>query len=78
MVNMNITLEDWQQEALAEMARNRGVAAETIARSLLADQIVQQIHTSFDELMYSTAPNRFPSDVSSDAIEFRLRKLFDE
>ncbi len=78
MHHVSIILEDWQQEALVEMARTRGIATETMARSLITEKLVQSIHTAFDELLSGSAPNRFPSDISTDSIEQRLRKLFDE
>ncbi len=78
MHQVNIDLEDWQQEALVEMARTRGIGLETMARTLISEKLVQRIHTAFDDLLSSSAPNRFPTDIPSDSIEQRLRKLFDE
>lgn len=76
MQNLSIPLEDWQQDALKEMARSRGVEVETLARSILNERLIERIHTSFDELV-SGGSTRQMETPSADTIEQRLRRLFE-
>jgi hypothetical protein len=70
MQNLSIQLEDWQQAALNDLARSRGVEAERMAHSILNERLIERIHTSFDDLVAEASP-------SPDSIEQRLKRLFD-
>jgi hypothetical protein len=81
MQHLNIQLDDWQQEALTEMAQSRGVGVETMAKSLLSERLVERIHCAFDDLL-SGEPILPPGPVvarhpKSETIEHRLQRLFD-
>ena len=77
MQNLSIQLEDWQQAALREMARSRGIEIETLARSILNERLIERIHTSFDDLLASE-PLLLTADIPpADTIEQRLRRLFE-
>ena len=74
---INIQIEDWQQEALKEMAAQRGVQPESLAKTLLSERILERAHCAFDEI---PSPSRYP-DIDNrpgDArIEQRLRRVFE-
>lgn len=76
MQNLSIQLEDWQQDALKEMARSRGVEVESMARTILNERLLERIHTSFDELV-SGGITLSTEGPSADTIEQRLRRLFE-
>jgi len=69
-------LEDWQQAALNDMARSRGVEVERLAHSILNERLIERIHTSFDDLV-DADPLSGPAGPSADTIEQRLRRLFE-
>lgn len=86
MANIQLQLDDWQQEALGELARSRGMAPEAMAKTLLNERLVERIHCAFDDLLSGDAiliaePFRM-DDVrrddrpNSDTIEQRLKRLF--
>ena len=91
---ISLRLDDWQQAALLELARSRGVDVEAMAQSLLNERLVERLHTAFDDLM-AEEPSLRGADLlgtniprhgighaaflpTSDCIEHRLRRLFDE
>ena len=86
MSDINLQLDDWQAEALGELARSRGVAVEIMAKSLLNERLVERIHCAFDDLL--SGEPILPADpirrddirreefISSENIEQRLRRLF--
>ena len=76
MQKLSIQLEDWQQDALTEMAQSRGIEVETMARTILNERLVERIHTSFDELVTRGGTPRIDSP-NADTIEQRLRRLFE-
>jgi hypothetical protein len=76
MQKLSIQLEDWQQDALTEMAQSRGIEVETMARTILNERLVERIHTSFDELVTGVGTQRIDSP-NADTIEQRLRRLFE-
>lgn len=78
MRQIHIQLEDWQQEALEEMAQARGVAVETLAQSLLTERLTERIHRAFDDLLSNRPIRPAPEDPPADTIERRLRRLFEE
>ena len=77
MQQINIQIEDWQQEALNQMAADRGVPTELLARTLLSERIVERIHCAFDDLVMPS--RRVETDVqpAESHIEQRLRRVFD-
>ena len=75
MQNLSIELEDWQQAALNDLARSRGVEAERMAHSILNERLIERIHTSFDDLVASEFAGE--GALSTDSIERRLKRLFD-
>ena len=77
MQQISIQIEDWQNEALTEMAAARGVPPESIARTLLSDQLVQQIHCAFDDLVRPKKLADMETPPSDLHIEQRLRRIFD-
>jgi hypothetical protein len=78
MQNLNIQLEDWQGEALAEMAHARGMGVEMMAQSLLSERLVERIHCAFDDLLSGTPILLGYDSPGSDTIEQRLRRLFED
>ena len=86
MSDISVQLDDWQAEALGELARSRGVAVETMAKTLLNERLVERIHCAFDDLLSGEpilpAESLIRDDirrqdrVSPETIEQRLRKLF--
>jgi hypothetical protein len=86
MSDINLQLDDWQAEALGELARSRGVAVETMAKSLLNERLVERIHCAFDDLLSGEpilpAETIIRHDIRRDdrirpeTIEQRLRRLF--
>lgn len=77
MQNISITLEDWQQAALKELAHSRGIEVETLARSILNERLIERIHTSFDDLVSGEPAALVAEHPPFDTIEQRLRRLFE-
>lgn len=80
MQDLHISLEDWQQAALTELAQSRGLDVERMAQSLLNERLIERMHTSFDDLLSDVELPTYPvyHGLDSDTIEQRLRRLFDE
>jgi hypothetical protein len=85
MSNLNLHLDEWQAEALGELARSRGIAVETMAKNLLNERLVERIHCAFDDLLSGdpilpVEPLRREDvrreDLLSETIEQRLKRLF--
>ena len=86
MSDINVQLDDWQAEALGELARSRGVGVESMAKALLNERLVERIHCAFDDLLSGepilSGDIVFRDDirreevVSPENIEQRLRRLF--
>lgn len=51
MANIQVHLDEWQQEALSELARSRGIAVEAMAKTLLNERLIERIHCAFDDLL---------------------------
>ena len=86
MSNIHLTLDDWQAEALGELARSRGIELEAMAKTLLNERLVERIHCAFDDLL-SGEPIlpaepivrndvRREDGLTRDTIEQRLKRLF--
>ena len=86
MSDLNLHLDDWQAEALGELARSRGIAVEAMAKTLLNERLVERIHCAFDDLL-SGEPSlaaepirrddvRRDDPLSIEPIEQRLKRLF--
>ncbi|MBI3722298.1 MAG: hypothetical protein HY248_07060 [Fimbriimonas ginsengisoli] len=86
MPDINLHLDDWQQEALSELARSRGLTDEKMANTLLSERLIERIHCAFDDLL-SGEPILAPEAIrmqsgrregltSADTIEQRLKRLF--
>lgn len=76
MQALEIHLEDWQQEALAELARARGVGLETYIQSLVNERLSTHISNTLEHL-FSGTQTRWDC-CPSDTIEGRLKQLFEE
>ena len=77
MRQLNIQLDDWQQEVLSDLASARGVAPESLAKSLISERLIERMHTAFDDLL-SGDPILGARELSSqNTIEQRLRQLFE-
>jgi hypothetical protein len=85
MPDISLHLDDWQEEALGELARSRGIALEAMASSLLNERLVERIHCAFDDLL--SGEPILPSEsligedirrgvASPETIEERLKRLF--
>jgi hypothetical protein len=85
-LHLQLDLNSWQAEALGELARTRGVAVETMAKTLLNERLVERIHCAFDDLL--SGDPILPAEplrrddirredfMSPENIEQRLRRLF--
>ena len=86
MSDIQLHLDDWQEEALGELARSRGIALEAMVSTLLNERLVERIHCAFDDLLSgepilsreSIIGNdvRREAPASAETIEERLKRLF--
>lgn len=86
MPDIQLHLDDWQEEALGELARSRGIALEAMASTLLNERLVERIHCAFDDLLSGEPilPKeslfgdgiRRDAIASAETIEERLKRLF--
>lgn len=76
MQALEIHLEDWQQEALAELARARGVGLETYIQSLVNERLSTHICKTLEHLFSGTQARWDCSPCET--IEERLKRLFEE
>ena len=86
MADIHVHLDEWQQEALCEMARSRGIAVEAMAKTLLNERLIERIHCAFDDLLSGEpilpVETLRREDVRrdelpcADTIEQRLKRLF--
>lgn len=74
MQQIQLQLEDWQQAALAEMARANGLGITEMAQNLLNAQLLERLNTS--AAMERTFLLLSPSPCA-DTIEQRLKILFE-
>jgi hypothetical protein len=74
MQQIELHLEDWQQAALAEMARTYGLGITEMAQNLLNAQLLQRLNSS--ATMERPFPLLSPSPCT-DTIEQRLKTLFE-
>lgn len=78
MRRLHMQLEDWQQEALEEMAQARGVEVETLAQALLTERLVERLHRASDGPITDRPSLSASEEPSADTLERRLRRLFEE
>jgi hypothetical protein len=77
MYQLEIDLEDWEWAALTDMAHEREIATDTMARKLIQYGLQKKIGQVFDNLVL--AGTRVDMQlVSEEAIEHRLGRLFEE
>jgi hypothetical protein len=72
---LNLRLEDWQQAALAELARERGVEIEAMAESLLGERLMEHMNAVLKDLLCGL---QVSERQTADTIEGRLKRLFEE
>jgi hypothetical protein len=76
MQALEIYLEDWQQEAFAELARKHGVGLETYIQWVLNERLSSHICKTLEQLFSDTHTHW--NDYPNNTIEERLKNLFEQ